>query len=536
MSILVFCEHKNGEFSKTSYELLSKAKSLISDVGGSVCAVVIGDSDAASLGNYGADTVYTASGDKFDALNTGVAIKVLQAAVDACQPKLVLGAASAAGKDVLPRLAIRMNAGFSPELIELSLKEGVLIGTRPCFTGKVYHDVRISSAMQVYTVRPNAFSVAASGGSASVEQLSVELSDFDTSFTVVDIQVSEVEYIDLTEADRIVSGGRSVKSKEQYDELIRPLARSLGATAGASRAAVDLGFAEHSEQVGQTGKIVNPSLYFACGISGAIQHLAGMRTSRIIVAINTDKDAPIFSHATYGIVADMFEVCPLLTQAFDSGSSGASSSSAPVAKKEAPKSEAPKAAAPKAAAPKAEAPKAEAPKAEAPKAEAPKAQAPAPAPVRNVAAAVAAPVAAAAPGIAAFDSSLLDGLQAEIAKLNGELIRVQEEVKLKNDIATVKSEIVKAIMDAQKATKGDVDRIEKNARSFQDGGLKRFDDVKGTVSTEVRKVREVLREGIRNETDGLRTQMSSLRATLVGVFVINTMILFLMLVILVKMM
>ena len=126
----------------------------------------------------------------------------------------------------------------------------------------------------------------------------------------------ETQAVDLTEAERIVSGGRSLKSAENYDAIIRPLAASLHATPGASRACVDAGYAHHSEQVGQTGKTVNPVVYIACGISGAIQHLAGMRTSKVIVAINTDADAPIFEHATYGIVDDLFQVCPKLTEEF----------------------------------------------------------------------------------------------------------------------------------------------------------------------------------------------------------------------------
>jgi electron transfer flavoprotein alpha subunit len=142
----------------------------------------------------------------------------------------------------------------------------------------------------------------------------VSFSDTDLKAVVVDREVSTASVADLTEAERIVSGGRAVKSKEQYDALIRPLAASIGATPGASRAAVDAGYAPHSHQVGQTGKVVNPALYFACGISGAIQHLAGMRTSRVIVAINKDPEAPIFQHATYGVIADIFDFCPVLTE------------------------------------------------------------------------------------------------------------------------------------------------------------------------------------------------------------------------------
>ena len=498
-NILVLAEHNNGVFAKTAYELLSKAKELAGSLGGQVCAVVIGDADGASLGNYGADKVYSATGEGFQALNTGVATKAVQAAIEACSPKLLLGAASSAGRDILPRLAIRLNAGFAPELVELSIQDGVLVGTRPSFTGKVYHDVRVSTDLQIFSVRPNAFSVEAVGGSAEVESLSVELSDFDTSFTVTDVQVSEVQYVDLTEADRIVSGGRSVKSKDMFNSLIRPLAKVLGATAGASRAAVDAGFAEHSEQVGQTGKIVNPSLYIACGISGAIQHLAGMRTSRVIVAINQDKDAPIFSHATYGIVADMFEICPELTNAL-SGQATVSDS----------KPKAAATAAPQAKKEEAPAPVAEK-KEEAPVAEK-KEEAPA---VTSVPAAAPVTAAPSAGVVAAFDPSVLDGLKAEIAKLSSELSATQ-------------SKLNKAIADSEKSLKAEVQRTEKNARAFQDGGFKRFDKVENVVAAEVRKVREVLRKGISNDTQDLREGINGIRSTAIAAVVVNILVLFLL--------
>ena len=502
-NILVLCEHNKGVFLKTTYELLSKAKSLSKELGGSVFAVVIGAADVSTLGRYGADTVYTANGEGFDALNTGVATKVLQTAIEACSPNVLLGAASPVGKEVLPRIAVRCNGGFAPEIVELSIQDGALVGNRSSFTGKVYHDVRMSSEFQVYSVRPNAFSVEITGGTATEQALSVELSDFDKSFLVTDIQTSDVLYVDLTEADRIVSGGRSVKTKDSFDALIRPLAKVLGATAGASRAAVDAGFAAHSEQVGQTGKIVNPSLYIACGISGAIQHLAGMRTSRVIVAVNLDKDAPIFSHATYGIVADMFEICPALTKALSGDESLSVIETAP--KAAAPKVEAPKVEAPKVEAPKVEAPKVEAPKVEAPKAEAPKAEA---------------PKAVAAPSVptgvvAAFDPALLDGLKAEVARLSTELSAVQNKLD-------------KTIGDAEKSIKAEVLRSETNARAFQDGGMKRFQGVENVVAAEVRKVREVLRQGISNDTQDLREGINSIRMTAVAAVAVNVLVLFLL--------
>jgi electron transfer flavoprotein alpha subunit len=534
-NILVLCEHNKGSFLKTAYELLSKAKMLSKELGGSVNAVVIGAADTSSLGNYGADKVYTSSGEGFDMLNTGVAAAVVQAAVEACTPKVILAAASPCSKDILPRLAIRLNAGFAPELVDLTFRDGALIGSRPSFTGKVYHDVRINSDLKMYTVRPNAFSVEATGGSATEEALSVSLSEFDTSFKVEDIQTSEVQYIDLTEADRIVSGGRSVKSKESFDTLIRPLAKVLGATAGASRAAVDAGFAEHSEQVGQTGKVVNPSLYIACGISGAIQHLAGMRTSRVIVAVNQDKDAPIFSHATYGIVADMFEICPLLTEALSSGDTPTESK---VQKKEVPQV----AAAAKPTATEKSSPAVKtttepeitkpvgqkvnenvAPLKIEKSVAAPEVQASVPAPVQSQA------VASPAGGfVAALDPTALNALEKEIAKLNVELTKVQAELMVKNDISSVKTEVIKAVTEVQKAIKLDVARIEKNARTFQEGGQKSFDKVESAVSTEVRKVREVLRQGIANDTQDIREGLSTIRTTAVAAVVINILVLFLL--------
>jgi len=192
---------------------------------------------------------------------------------------------------------------------------GALIARRPMYAGKAFADVTISSSVALYTVRPNSFPGAApSGGSAAVSALSVELGPQDLAARVVGSEEPTNETVDLTEADRIVSGGRPVDSADNFDTIIRPLGAALGATVGASRAAVDAGYAPHNEQVGQTGKVVNPSLYVACAISGAIQHLAGMRTSRVIVAINKNPDAPIFEHATYGIVGDIFEIAPLLTE------------------------------------------------------------------------------------------------------------------------------------------------------------------------------------------------------------------------------
>jgi len=317
--ILVICEHGSNGFKKTAYELLSKAQELSSSLGGPVSALVLGGTDAGDLGSYGASTVYIASGDGLSKRNTGALARATQAAIAQSAPAVLLAPANPIMKDMLPRVAARLGLGLGTDITSLEIRNGTLTATRPMYAGKVLAEIEVNSSPALFSVRPNSFPVSsASGGAADVQALSFELCDADRASQVVDQEAAVSTVADLTEADRIVSGGRAVKSAENYDALIRPLAASVEATPGASRAAVDAHYAPHSHQVGQTGKVVNPSLYVACGISGAIQHLAGMRTSRVIVAINTDADAPIFEHATYGIVGDLFEVCPKLTVAFQS--------------------------------------------------------------------------------------------------------------------------------------------------------------------------------------------------------------------------
>ncbi len=316
--ILVLCEHDGGVFKKTAHELLGKATELSAAVGGPVIALVIGHDGGAELGGYGAQKVLTVSGEAFSTTNTGPRARAIRAAIERVRPGVLLAAAGPQTREALPRVAAAMGLGMATEVTDLRADGGQVVGRRPVYSGKALADVRISSATAIFTVRPNSFPVTDGGSdSAAVEALSVALTDGDLAAKVVSVEAAQSTVVDLTEADRIVSGGRSVKSKDGFDNLIRPLAASIGATPGASRAAVDAGYTTHSTQVGQTGKVVNPSLYIACGISGAIQHLAGMRTSRVIVAINTDPEAPIFQHATYGIVGDMFEVGPKLAAAFE---------------------------------------------------------------------------------------------------------------------------------------------------------------------------------------------------------------------------
>lgn len=312
--ILVFCETDGGAPRKTAFELLSKAASLGA---GPVSAVVIGDADVSSLGGYGASSVYHVPGAAFGNYVTGAWVKALAAAIAKADPAVVLASAGSAARDAFPRLAARLGVGLAVEVTDLRNDGGTVVGRRPVYAGKALTDVRVKSPLALFTVRPNSFPVGApTGGSASVVTVDAGISDADMDVVVTETLKPATKAVDLTEADRIVAGGRSLKSKDQFDAVVRPLAASAHATPGASRAAVDAGYAPHGDQVGQTGKVVNPSLYVALGISGAIQHLAGMRTSRVIVAVNKDASAPIFEYATYGIVGDLFEVAPALEAEF----------------------------------------------------------------------------------------------------------------------------------------------------------------------------------------------------------------------------
>ena len=312
MSILVIAEHTGGTFSATATELLGKATEMAGALGLTVNAGVLGDAPCAELGAAGAATVYQATGD-FSTHDAGAQTDALAAIIATAQPTLVLAPASYAIQDTFPRLAARLNTEIASKCNDLRVEGDEVVATRPLFAGRAHADMRVVSTPALYTVRPNSFSQPAPGaGSASV--VSVDWTATTPTVTVVETLAPDNTGIQLGTADRVVAGGRSLKSQENFDSVIRPLADALGAGVGASRAATDAGYAPHADQVGQTGQTVNPSLYIAAGISGAIQHLAGMRTSKIIVAINKDPDAPIFDHATYGIVNDLFEVVPELTK------------------------------------------------------------------------------------------------------------------------------------------------------------------------------------------------------------------------------
>lgn len=315
--VLVFCEIKKGKFKKGSLEALSEGKKIAAATGGGdVTAVVVGGADAkdlaSSLGQYGANRVLVASGDWLADWNSDAVTRAVVLAAKAEAPEVLFISATLDGKDLAPRVAAALDVSLGSDITGAVVEDGRLLLTRPVYAGKTYVTLKLAGATQVVSVRPNSFTLETDGGDAAVEDLALDFSADDLKVKVVSVEAAASEKPDLTEASRIVSGGRGMKGPEHF-ELLETLAEEIGATVGASRAVVDAGWRGHGDQVGQTGKTVSPNLYFAVGISGAIQHLAGMSTSKCIVAINKDKEAPIFKVADYGIVGDLFEVVPALT-------------------------------------------------------------------------------------------------------------------------------------------------------------------------------------------------------------------------------
>jgi len=314
--ILVFGEIRDGTLKPIHRELIAAAQKLSGAGGGPVNIALVGGAgvdgalDAAK--SCGAEKVYVARDAALDAYSSQGYAAALQAIATESDARVVLFGATAMGRDLSARMAARMAASLFSDCTEVSLDGGNLRAMRPVYSGKAYLEVVSSSDIQMASIRPNIFAPAQGGGSADVVEVSAGVDASLIGGRVTSIEASASGRKDLTEAEIIVSGGRSLKSGENFG-ILEALADALGGSVGASRAAVDAGYVPHSFQVGQTGKVVNPKLYVACGISGAIQHLVGMRTSKVIVSVNKDANAPIFQRSTYGIVGDLFDVVPLLT-------------------------------------------------------------------------------------------------------------------------------------------------------------------------------------------------------------------------------
>ncbi len=317
--ILVFAEVRDGQFKAINRELVGAAQLLAGSGGGDVSIAVIGDGvDAAveEARGLGAQRVYTVTGPAFAQYSTQVWTTALDAVLEASGAKIVLFGATAMGRDLSARLAARRGAALFTDCTEVSLVDGNLSVRRPVYSGKVYEERVAKSDVQMASIRANVYAPVQGGEATSeVQAVDVTIDESSVGGRVTKFEASGGTAVDLTEAEIIVSGGRALKSAENFG-ILQELADVLGGAVGASRAAVDAGYAPHSIQVGQTGKVVNPKLYMAFGISGAIQHLVGMRTSKVIVAVNKDENAPIFQVADYGIVGDLFEIVPLLTKEF----------------------------------------------------------------------------------------------------------------------------------------------------------------------------------------------------------------------------
>ncbi len=313
--MLTFIEQRNGAIRKASLEALSEAKRLAGANGWTVCAVLVGHGvadKAAGLGAYGASSVYVADEERLGRYSAEGYAAAVKAAVEQCQPEAVLMAGTIMGRDLSGRLAARLGVGVLADVTKLELDGGRIVAVRPVYSGKAMATVDGGAGTPtIVTLRPNVFPAAVGEGTATVEPLGPITGDIRA--VVKELLAKEGGEIDVAEADIIVSGGRGIKGPENF-ALIKQLADALGGAVGASRAAVDAGWIEHDHQVGQTGKVVSPSLYVACGISGAIQHLAGMSSSKLIVAVNKDPEAPIFKVADYGIVGDLFQVLPVLVE------------------------------------------------------------------------------------------------------------------------------------------------------------------------------------------------------------------------------
>ncbi len=317
--VMIVAEQRDGEIRKISYEIVSEARRLADSLGQEVSAVLLGSNvknKAATLGHYGADKVLVADDPRLETYTTEAYVSVIGEVVKANDPAILLLGASAQGKDLSARLSARLGVGMAQDCTAFSIEGGNLAALRPIYAGKAYAKVSfVDSWPQMAAARPNVMVMNEPDTSKSPEVVDAAFSLDDSALKtkVVEVVKDESGKVDLTEADKIVSGGRGMKGPEGY-EILEELANVIGATVGASRSAVDAGWRPHADQVGQTGKVVSPNLYIACGISGAIQHLAGMSTSKVIVAINKDAEAPIFQKADYGVVDDLFKVVPALPE------------------------------------------------------------------------------------------------------------------------------------------------------------------------------------------------------------------------------
>jgi electron transfer flavoprotein alpha subunit len=318
-NVLVFAESRGGELRKVALETVTAARQLASQVGGETHAVLVGASgigaNAAALAEHGADVVLVCEHAGFANYNPEALAALVAERVRSGDYRAVVFAASAQGRDLAPRTAATLRTTVATDVTSFKVDGDALVVTHPGYTGKVVQTLRLAGSPALFSVRPGAISAEKAQRAGRVEQLSPAADPGASRVVVTATLLGDTKKLDLGEAPVIISGGRGLKGPEHF-KLVEDLADAFGnAAVGATRAVTDEGWRPHTDQIGQTGRLVSPDLYVAVGISGAIQHLAGMRTSRCIVAINRDKEAPIFKVADYGIVGDVFEVVPALTEA-----------------------------------------------------------------------------------------------------------------------------------------------------------------------------------------------------------------------------
>ena len=310
--VLAVPEYSEGVFRKVTFESLSEGRRMADALGVDLTVAVIGNGAALSvedLKDSGADRIFLVSSEAFHSVLTDRHTDMLASIIEKTRPSTIIIGATILGKELAARLAARLNAPLAMDCTSFDIREDTLVATRPIYGGKVLADISLHGMPRILAIRPNSFTVSAAKGRGEIEKIDTVS---DTSSLVFIEKTVESDKIDLTEADIVVSGGRGMGGSDY--SVLEELAEQLGGAVGASRSAVDEGWRPYRDQVGQTGKVVSPNVYIACGISGAIQHLAGMSSSRVIVAVNKDPDAPIFSKADYGIVGNLLEIVPLITE------------------------------------------------------------------------------------------------------------------------------------------------------------------------------------------------------------------------------
>ncbi|MGD9335640.1 MAG: electron transfer flavoprotein subunit alpha/FixB family protein [Desulfobacterales bacterium] len=310
--VLTIAEQLEGVFRKVTYEALSEGRRIADSLNCDLTALILGaeiENISKELNQYGADRIVVAQSPALSEYLTDAYTTVIADYINKKKPAVVILGASTQGKDLSARLSARLNAPLAMDCVAVRFEDNNLIATRPMYGGKILADVALDGNPQILSIRPNAMIIANAAGAGLIEKLDTDIGNMVLQFIEKTLDTSKVE---LTEADTVVSGGRGMGGADFA--VIEELAQLLDGAVGASRSAVDEGWRPASDQVGQTGKVVSPNLYIACGISGAIQHLAGMSSSKVVVAINKDPEAPIFSKADYGIEGDLFEIVPLIAE------------------------------------------------------------------------------------------------------------------------------------------------------------------------------------------------------------------------------